>query len=295
MRREPLLQVLHPGPGTQAGLDVAAVADRAEQLRELRLHLFERDQLILRGAAEEQVLDRVQPLQLGHRIGVVVHAQVDQQVVVSAVAAAGLADDHGRRLAAAAVTPGLVARLKRDQHPLDQRPHGRLERVGEGRHHGRPGQQVALRGIAVARAAAGPVEAAGSGERRAAAGRVDDADLALLALGVGGGQPVDCLLRRRACGEELKAVRPVRDVGKRLRGDRPGLGARPRHDRADRQELRRHDHSPLPPLAVACDQRERHSRVSPGASSSTSTPEIPRASSSSRRPWGVPDRAGKVP
>ena len=46
--------------------------------------------------------------------------------------------------------------------------------------------------------AAGPVDALGAGVGRAAAARVDDAELAVLAAVVGGGQPLDDLLRRRA-------------------------------------------------------------------------------------------------
>ena len=86
----------------------------------------------------------------------VVDPQVDQDVVVAAVAAARLAHDHRGGLAAAPVAARLVSRLERGQHPLDQRALGRLERVGERGDDLRPGQQVALGGIALAGAPARP-------------------------------------------------------------------------------------------------------------------------------------------
>ena len=68
-----------------------------------------------------------QPDQLGHRVGVVVDAQVDQDVAAAAVPAAGRDDEQRRGLPAAAVAAGAVAR--RAARPAAARPAGRSASV----------------------------------------------------------------------------------------------------------------------------------------------------------------------
>src|SRR6185312_9669494 len=192
---QPLLQVLHPRPLAQPLLDRAAAADAPKQLGELGLHLLERDQLLLGRAPEEEVLDRVEALELRDRVGMVVDPQVDQDVRSAAVAAVGLAHDHRCRLAAAAVAAGLVARCQRGEQALDQRPLRALEGVPQRLDDRGAREQVALGGVAGAGPATGPVEALRPGERRAPAGGVDDADLALGPAWIVPGEAVDGLLR----------------------------------------------------------------------------------------------------
>ena len=73
-------------------------------------------------------------LELGHRVGVVVHPQVDPAIGRPAVATAGSNDEEGGRLAAARIAAGPVAGQERGQQPVRQRAAGRPE----GREASRP-------------------------------------------------------------------------------------------------------------------------------------------------------------
>ena len=95
------------------------------------------------------------------------------------------------------------------------------------------------------------------GPRRRASLAVDDADLPLVASGVVGHEPRDDLLRVEPLAQQREPVRPVTRVRVRLRRDRADAGLRPRHDRADREELRLHRDSPLRRVEIARDDRVR--------------------------------------
>ena len=64
-----------------------------------------------------------------------------------------------------------------------------------------------------------------AGERGAAAGGVDDAELTLVAAVVGLGQPLDDLLGRQTLPQEREPVRAVARVRVGLRRDRAHLGS----------------------------------------------------------------------
>ena len=75
-------------------------------------------------------------------------------------------------------------------------------------------------------------------------GDVDDGELTLLGEGIVGGQPGDRLTGGQPTAQQFEPVRAVTEVGQRLSGDRPDLGAAPWHGVADGQALRRHGDTP---------------------------------------------------
>jgi hypothetical protein len=72
---------------------------------------------------------------------------------------------------------------------------------------------------------AGPVEALGAGVRRARRLGVDDAELALVAALVAGGQPLDRLRGGAALAQQREPRRAVARVRVRLGRDRPTCGS----------------------------------------------------------------------
>ena len=90
----------------------------------------------------------------------VVDAQVDDDVGEARVAAVALDDEERRRLLAAAVAARRLRRVEAVEQPLGERePRGRLERLGERVDGLRRDEDVPLRRVAGAGAAAGPVVA----------------------------------------------------------------------------------------------------------------------------------------
>src|SRR5207247_4919238 len=120
-----------------------------------------------------------------------------------------------------------------------------LERRGERRDRLLGDEDVPLRRVAGAGPTARPREAVAAGEGCAAAASVDDAELAVVAPLVGGGKPLDRLLGGEAVTEQREAVRAVARVRVGLRRDRAYVRLRPRHERADGEELRLRRDSPL--------------------------------------------------
>ena len=98
-------------------------------------------------------------------------------------------------------------------------------------------EDVPLYGITVTCDSAGPVVAFVSGERRGPSLRVDETDLALLALVVSGDQRVEGLLRVAAGVQKCKSSQAVSQVGVRLRGDRTRSRFGRRNVGADGEEL----------------------------------------------------------
>ena len=124
-------------------------------------------------------------------------------------------------------------------------------------------------------AAAGPVVTLAAGERGAAALRVDDAELAVLASLVGRGQPLDRLLGGHAIGEAR--ARPARSEDSRRPGS-PRLppAAPPRGRPSRRRETWIASPPPASSLEVAGGDRVRRD-----PSSHTSRPTTSRSASSS--------------
>src|SRR5207244_13203932 len=176
----------------------------------------------------------------------VVDAQVDEDVGEARVAAAALDDEERRGLLAAAVTAGGLRRGETFDEPACERLPGRPLEGDRGRGDRlRAGEDVSLSRIAGAGAVAGPVDALPAGIRRRVAVAVDDAELALVATVVGTDQPPHDVVRGGALSQQREALRSVPRVRIRLRRDRADLGLRPRHDRADGEELRLPGDAPL--------------------------------------------------
>ena len=119
---DPHLVVLGADPGGEV-----AVPGAGRERLELGLEVGgDRHLLLLGRGGQVEVVEREQPGQLGDRLGVVVDAQVDGDVVEPAVP--GLVLDHEQRrgLPAAGVAAGRVAGGERLEQPVGERvPRGR--------------------------------------------------------------------------------------------------------------------------------------------------------------------------
>ena len=137
-------------------------------------------------------------------------------------------------------------------------PVERLERLRERVDRRGRDEDVPLRRVAVAGAAAGPVVAPRAGERlalgparrrrRAGAGRGPSSASSSRSTTSAAPQPLP---------EQREPVRPVARVRVRLRRDGAGLRLGPGDDRADGEELRLHRDAPLARVEVAGDDRVR--------------------------------------
>jgi hypothetical protein len=200
----------------------------------------------------------VEPAQLGDGPLVIVHAEIDQDVREARVAAVLL--DHEQRggLLAAPVAACVLRGGEALEQPLGEGFSGRgLERVGE-RVDGLGGDEdVPLRRITGAGAPARPVVALGARERCASAGRVDDAQLAVLAALVRAREALDHPVGREPIAQQREPVRPVARVRVRLRRDGSDLGLGPRDDGADGEELGLYGDAPAARLEVTGGDRVR--------------------------------------
>src|SRR5690242_1646517 len=78
---DPLLEVLGPGPACEGGRELAVVAEPSEPLTQLAgERVVDGHPLGARRAAEEGEVEAVEPRQLDDRLGVVVDAEVDEDV-----------------------------------------------------------------------------------------------------------------------------------------------------------------------------------------------------------------------
>ena len=141
--------------------------------------------VFLRGDAEQLAVQRVEPPQLCDRALVVVHAQVDDRVREPRVAGVLLHDQKRGRLLSSPVASCRLRRGEALDQPLRQlEVRVGLERRGEGVDRRRRDEDVSLGGVAVARAAAGPLVAFLAGERGRTPAAVDHTDLPLGAAAV---------------------------------------------------------------------------------------------------------------
>ena len=154
-------------------------------------------------------------------IRVVVDAEVDERVGEAGVAAVPLDHEERGRLPTAAVAAGRLRGVEAVHQPDgERRPGRRLERGGERVHRLARDEDVALRGVPVARSPTRPGVAVVAGEGRGAPVAVHDAELPDRAVVVGGREPVDDLLRREPLAEERQPLGAVARVRVRLGGDR---------------------------------------------------------------------------
>ena len=201
-------------------------------------------------------MDPVQARELDDRLGVVVDAQVEHHVRQPGVAAVTFDDEERGRLLSPAVSAGGLCGGEAFQQPFPERPAGRRgERLGECVDRVAPDQDVPLSREARAGDAARPIHARPPREGRAAAGAVDHAELALVAVVVGCREALDDLLGAQPFAQQRQALGAVARVRVGLRRHGAHAGSRPRDDRADGQELRLGRHTPLSGLEITGGDR----------------------------------------
>ena len=238
------------------------MAGTAQEVVELRPErLVDRQPLLARRRAEERVVHPVDPSQLDERVGVIVHAEIDEYVGKARVAPVALDDDERSGLASAAVAARRLRRVEAVEEALGEPLAGRgLERLRERVDRGARDEDVSLCGVALAGPAAGPGKAVVAGVGRRSARGIDDPELSVRALVVRRGQSVDHVLGREAFPQEREALGPIARIGIRLRRDRADVWLRPRDDRSDREELRLGRDPPLARSEIARTERVRRHR-----------------------------------
>ena len=236
-------------------------------------------------------MDAVEAAQLGDGVWVVVDAQVDQAVVVAAVAAAGRDDRDRRRLASAAVAAGCVACGQREQQPVGEVAAARLVGLGHRVDDVRPREDVALRGVAGAGAAARPRHAAlarcasrrGRARRRCRPGGRRGPSAASSASSAS-----RALAPSRICASPSGAVERVGErLRSRSRRRRPGATARPRRRPGTSMRPRLPAAPPARSQATMEKVTRRPARPRPAAPRARSR-STPMRASSSRSAAGVP-------
>src|SRR5215212_5674086 len=210
-----------------------------ERRRDLHLYLTVHCHDVFRsGLPEVEAVESPDPDQLPYRLGMVVDAQVKKSIVIATVPATLLHDEQRRRLFPPRVSPSRLSGVQRSEEPPGEVPGSCLKGLRH-RLDGLPSDEdVALGGVVLSRHTPGPLEALAPGEGRRAAPGVNDAQLPVLALVVGGDQGLDRLFGGLASGHKIQAPRAVVEVRHRLRRHGACSGASPGHYRADREKLR---------------------------------------------------------
>src|SRR5439155_18946503 len=216
-----LLQVRRAGPRVEGLLELSLVTEFPEPFLELcAQRLIDVEPVLRRCDAEQLVVQRVDPAELGNWKLVIVDAQIDDRVGQVRVARVLLHDEQGGGLLPAAVPAGGLRGGQAFDEPFGQREVTvRLERHGQSVHGLTGHEDVSLRRIALAGPAAGPLVALRAGERRGSPRRVNDPDLAVLSALVGSRKGVHHLLSRLARAQQRQTVRSVTRIRPRLRGD----------------------------------------------------------------------------
>src|SRR5215217_872024 len=240
-----LLEVLGADEGAQGiehGLIVRALLEipqAPQRRRDLLLYFtFHCEDVFRSGLPEVEGVELPDPDQFPYRLGMVVDAQVQKAIVIATVSATLLHDEQRRRLFPPRVSPSRLPGVQRRQETPGEVPGSCLKGLRH-RLDGLPSDEdVALGGVVLSRHTPGPLEALAPGEGRRAAPGVNDAQLPVLALVVGGDQGLDRLFGGLASGHKIQAPRAVVEVRHRLRRHGACSGASPGHYRADREKLR---------------------------------------------------------
>src|SRR5829696_3426131 len=240
-----LLEVLGADEGAQSveqGLIVRALLEipqAPERRRDLLLYLTVHcDDVFRSGLPEVEGVEFPDPDQLPYRLGMVVDAQVQKAIVIATVPATLLHDEQRRRLFPPRVSPSCLSGVQRSEEPLGEVPGSCLKGLRHRLYGLPPDEDVALGGVVLSRHTSGPLEALAPGEGRRAAPGVDDAQLPVLALVVGGDQGLYRLFGGLASGHKIQAPWAVVEVRHRLRRHRSRPRAGPWHYRADSKKLR---------------------------------------------------------
>src|SRR5215208_4952082 len=195
------------------------------------------DDVLWLGLTEVEGVEVPDPNQLPYRVGVVVHAQVHYPVVVTAVSAALPYDEQRRRLLSPGVSPGRLPRVQRREQScaevslrLCEGSRHRLDRLPTD-------EDIALGRVVSSGRTSRPLEALGAREGSSPAPGIDDTNLPVLAVFVGGDQTFDGLISGFSPSHKLEPVRPIVIVRHRLRRHSSDAGTRPGNDRANGEEL----------------------------------------------------------
>src|SRR5215207_4649538 len=174
--------------------------------RDLLLYLTVHcDDVFRSGLPEVEGVESPDPDQLPYRLGMVVDAQVQKAIVIATVAAALLHDEQRTRLFSPRVSPSRLPRVQRRQQPPGEVPGSCLESLCHRLDGLAPDEDVALGGVVLSCHAPGPLEALAPGEGRYPPHGVDDAQLPVLALIIGGDQRLDRLFGGLAPGHKIQA------------------------------------------------------------------------------------------
>lgn len=194
----------------------------------------------LTGCREVELVQGKQSSQFHDRFRVVVHPQIDRDVVEAPVTSAVADHQQSRRLPAPTVSPRRVPGGKCSQQQPCQR--GRCFPPQPGTLHGLDNllssQDIALDRVAFADAATRPIQAGRAGVRCGASRRVDDPYLSAVAPRVGLEEMAQGLHSGRVGGQPREGERLVGDVGVGLGGNRADAGNSRRNRCANGQELR---------------------------------------------------------
>src|SRR5439155_128539 len=191
----------------------------------------------------------------------IVDVEIDVTIVEAAVPTVLLDHEERRRLHAAPIATLSLSAMQRGNESVRKRTHRGLEAIGDSLDDLRSGEDVSLCAVVLTRHAASPLEALGTGVGRDAPARINDAELPLLAIGIlreetrGHGTGIEPF------GQKAKPIRSVARVGPRLGRDRADGGTRPRHDGADREELRLHGDADLVRRGIEGTDREGHANI----------------------------------
>jgi len=159
----------------------------------------------------------------------IVDPQVDVAVVEAGVTAARFCDIQCGALLPASVAAGGLSGTQRRDESIGEVPLRLLERARKAIHDAFACENVPLRGVVRARDAARPIHASRAGERRRTSGRVDDAELSLVSMVVGVGEPTDDFFGRFSLLQQREPTWAVRRVRPRLRRDRADAADSPWH------------------------------------------------------------------
>src|SRR5688572_1466824 len=153
----------------------------------------------------------VEPAQLGERIGVVVHAQIELRVLL------GRVDEKRGRLLAALVAAGRLAGFERTDQSFGKVLPGSTIGARGLLDHALVGEHVPRNRKVLACDRARPIYASGPSVLADAPGGIDDMELAMLAPFIGRGEALDDFRRRNAGAQELQSPARVERVDERLR------------------------------------------------------------------------------
>jgi len=179
----------------------------------------------------------------------IIHPNINEAIIEAGIATLVAHNQQGGGLSTSFIAPGSLSSRDGSDQPVGEltvRLFASLfKRGGHVGHHRFTGEEVALRGIVIARLVTGPGSAAFAGETGGAALSIDHTDLSQRARGIDSNELFKDGLGRFSDGHQLQAFRAIGGVGVRLGGDRAHTGLRPRHYGADAKKFALHRDSEI--------------------------------------------------